>query len=122
MRVREQNDINQWFKFFLTGVIETAKSSISTFDQILKLQKVVENRVQGLGSRSYNANLIIQNLYQNPVVYAQKAKEDTNLSAPTVYKLLEDLEKLEILQEVTGSKRGKVYFFQNYIDLFRENN
>jgi len=120
MRVRERNDINQWFKFFLTGVIETAKSSISTFDQILKLQKLVETKVQGLGSRSYNANLIIQNLYQNPVAYAQKVKEDTKLSSPTIYKLLEDLEKMKILKEVTGSKRGKIYFFQEYINLFRE--
>src|ERR1700723_1451423 len=34
-RVREQNDLQQWFKFFLVGVIETAKSGISTFDNIL---------------------------------------------------------------------------------------
>ena len=39
MRVREKNDILQWFKFFLVGVIETAKQSIKTFDSILKLQK-----------------------------------------------------------------------------------
>lgn len=120
MRVREKNDITQWFKFFLVGVIETAKSSISTFDQILKLQKDVEDRIQVLGSRSYNASLIIQNLYQNPIVYAQKAKNSTQLSAPTVYKLLEDLEGLGILKEITGSKRGKVYVFEEYINLFRE--
>jgi Fic family protein len=35
MKVREKQDINQWFKFFLVGVIETAKNSISTFDKIL---------------------------------------------------------------------------------------
>src|SRR6056297_556962 len=35
--VREKNDIEQWFRFFIVGVIETAKSSISTFDSILKL-------------------------------------------------------------------------------------
>ncbi|MEM8938537.1 MAG: Fic family protein [Bacteroidota bacterium] len=122
MSVREKNDISQWFKFFLAGVIETAKSSIRTFDHLLRLQKDIESRIQGLGSRSHNANLIIQNLYENPVIHAQKAKELTHLSLPTIYKLIEDLEKMDILNEVTGSKRGKVYFFQEYINLFTEEN
>jgi len=52
MRVREQNDLQQWFKFFLVGVIETAKSGIVTFDNILKLQKKVEEQIGTLGSRA----------------------------------------------------------------------
>ena len=45
MRVREKDDIIQWFKFFLVGVIETAKNSIETFDGILKLQKSIELKI-----------------------------------------------------------------------------
>jgi len=55
MRVREKNDLLQWFKFFLVGIIETAKSSIETFDAILQLQKEVEEKIQTLGSRATNA-------------------------------------------------------------------
>jgi len=119
-RVREQNDITQWFKFFLVGVIETAKNSISTFDNILKLKKDVENRIQQLGSRSANALNIVNYLYQHPFIDATKAKTITNLSAPTVYKLLEDLENIHILHEITGSKRGKQYLFRDYIRLFND--
>ncbi|MFY0650994.1 MAG: Fic family protein [Cyclobacteriaceae bacterium] len=122
MRVREKNDIIQWFKFFLVGVVETAKSSISTFDKILKLQQDIETRIQSLGSRSTNANSIVKELYQHPIIYAQKAKEYTGLSLPSIYKLLEDLESLKILDEVTGGKRGKIYFFREYISLFSEEN
>ena len=118
MRVREKNDITQWFKFFLVGVIETAKNSISAFDKVLKLQQDVENRLQNLGSRSANANTIVRHLYQHPIVDAKKAKKLTNLSAPSVYKLLEALEKHKIIHEVTGNKRGKIYFFREYINIF----
>ncbi|RAI91987.1 Fic family protein [Algoriphagus yeomjeoni] len=118
MRVRDKNDITQWFKFFLVGVIETAKNSISTFDQILKLQQDIETRVQSLGSRSANANAIVKELYQHPIIHAQKAKEYTGLSLPSVYKLLEDLESLKIIHEVTGGKRSKIYLFREYIDIF----
>lgn len=119
MRVREKNDIIQWFKFFLVGVIETAKNSIETFDGILKLQKEVENKIQKLGSRSNNAQLIINHLFRKPVINAQLAKHLTGLSLPSVYKLLKELEELKILEEITGGKRGKLYVFDEYIKLFK---
>lgn len=117
-RVREKDDLTQWFKFFLVGVIETAKNSISTFDGILKLQKEVDAKIQQLGSRSKNAQLLMNHLFQRPIIDAQKAKELTGLSSPSVYKLIDDLEKLEILKEITGAKRGKIYLFKEYTTLF----
>ena len=118
-RVREKDDLTQWIKFFLVGVIETAKSSISTFDSILKLQKEVDVKIQTLGSRSHNAQLILNHLFQRPIIDAQKVKELTNLSSPSVYKLIDELEKLEILTEITGAKRGKLYSFREYTKLFK---
>jgi len=118
MKVREKQEINQWFKFFLVGVIETAKNSISTFDKILKLQKDIETRIQGLGSRSVSTNTVVKQLYQHPVIQARKVQEITGLSMPTAYKIIEVLEELKVLKEVTGAKRGKLYFFKEYIDLF----
>lgn len=118
-RVREKDDLTQWFKFFLVGVIETAKSSISTFDSILKLQKEVEVKIQTLGSRSHNVQLILNHLFQRPIIDAQKVKELTNLSFPSVYKLIDELEKLEIVTEITGAKRGKIYLFREYTKLFK---
>jgi len=117
-RVREKDDITQWFKFFLVGVIETAKNSISTFDSILKLQKEVEAKIQTLGSRSKNAQLIVNYLFQRPILDANKVKKLTNLSSPSVYKLIDDLESLGIIKETTGAKRGKIYMFREYTKLF----
>jgi len=119
MKVREQDDIIQWYKFFLVGVIETAKSSINTFDNILKLQKEIEAKVHSLGSRAHNAQNILNYLYHRPMIDAQKIIELTSLSAPTVYKLINELESLEILTEITGAKRGKSYLFRDYINLFK---
>lgn len=119
MRVREKDDIIQWFKFFLVGVIETAKNSISTFDGILKLQKEVETKVQTLGSRANNALVLINHLFQRPIIEAQQAQNLTGLSMPSVYKLLNDLEELEIIKEITGGKRGKLFSFEDYLNLFK---
>ncbi len=119
MRVREKNDIEQWFKFFLVGVIETAKSSITTFDRILKLKEETEIKLKQLGSRSNNAQTIVNQLFQKPLLDVQRAKNLTGLSLPSVYKLIDEMERLNIIQEITGGKRGKLYLFRDYTNLFQ---
>lgn len=117
-RVREKNDINQWFKFFLVGVIETAQKGIDTFDKILQLKKEVESKIMSLGGRYVSAVKLLDYLYKKPLISAQKVIELTDISAPTAYKLLSELEELGILKETTGGKRKKIYMFKEYIDLF----
>jgi Fic family protein len=118
MRVREKNDLLQWFKFFLVGVIETARNSIATFDNILKLQKQVDSQIQTLGSRTVKAQKVINYLYQRPMIDAAKVGEVTELSPASAYKLMADLEQFGILKEITGGKRGKMYVFADYLQLF----
>ncbi|MFQ6757408.1 MAG: Fic family protein [Deltaproteobacteria bacterium] len=119
MRVREKNDLLQWFKFFLVGVIETAKSSIATFDNILKLQKQVDGQIQTLGSRTANAQKVLRYLYQHPMIDAAKTGKVAEISPASAYKLVADLEQFGILKEITGGKRGKMYLFDAYLQLFR---
>ena len=119
MRVREKNDLQQWFKFFLVGVIETAKSSTATFDHILKLQKQVDTQLQTLGSRTANAQKVLYYLYQRPMIDAAKVGEVAGVSPASAYKLIADLEQFGILKEITGGKRSKMYVFNAYLKLFK---
>lgn len=119
INVREKYDLAQWYKFFLTGVIETAKNGIYTFDKIMQLQKNVDSEIQTLGSRVPNAKIIIDYLYNKPIITADKVSELTGLSMPSSYKLIVDLVDLKILKETTGGQRGRVYSFDKYMRLFR---
>ena len=118
MRAREKNDLLQWFKFFLVGIIETASNSVTTFDNILKLQKQVESQIQTLGSRSVNAQKVIHYLYQRPIIDAAKVGAVTGTSPASAYKLIADCVQFDILEEITGGKRGKQYMFMAYLRLF----
>lgn len=118
-RVRENNDMDRWIRFFLSGVIETAKSSISTFDSILQLQKKTDSIIRSLGSRAGNAQKVVHYLYKRPVVTAEQASKAADVSMPTAYKLIRSLEELKILQEITGTARGRVYVFGEYVNLYR---
>ena len=117
--VREKNDIEQWYKFFLVGVIETAKNGINTFDNILQLQKQTDFDIQSLGSRASKAKKVIDFLYNRPIITADKLSEIVSISMPSSYKLISDLENLNILKEMTGGQRSRIYVFDNYIKLFR---
>lgn len=42
----------------------------------------------------------------------------TKKSKATNYKLLDDLENMGILKEITGAQRNKLYVFNDYLELF----
>lgn len=118
MRVRTHNDINQWLKFFLTGVIETSKKGVETLDGILQLQKDTESKIKELGTKAKDADKVIKHLYQEPIIDAQKTAKITGKSLKTAYELIVRMEKLQIIKEITGAARGKLYVFEDYLSLF----
>lgn len=118
MRVRTHNDLKQWLKFFLVGVIETAKNGVKTFDDILKLKAQSEGAIQQLGTRANNIQKVFNYLLKRPIIDVNTVIEVTAVSQKTAYNIIEELEKLQILEEVSGAKRGKVYAFKKYLNLF----
>ncbi len=118
-RVRDSHDILQWYKFFLVGIIETAQNGIKTFDKILKLQKDCEAKIHALGSRANNGQKLLYHLYKYPMIDASEVGSLLKLSPASAYKLVADFERMQILKEVTGGKRGKLYIFSKYVNLFK---
>lgn len=118
MRVRTHNDLKQWLKFFLVGIIETAKNGVKTFDDILKLKAQSESNIQQLGTRANNIQKVFNYLLKRPIIDVNTVIEVTAVSQKTAYNIIEELEKLQILEEVSGAKRGKVYAFKKYLNLF----
>lgn len=118
MRVRTHNDLEQWLKFFLTGVIEISKKGVEIFDGILQLQKNIDIQIRSLGSRAKDAQVLIEYLYQQPIVDASRIEAITKKGKTANYRLLSDLEELGILKEISGRERNKLYAFNQYLNLF----
>jgi Fic family protein len=57
---------------------------------------------------------------QNPFLTANQLVERTGLSAPTVNAVLADLERLGVVDEVTGKKRGRVFGYRRYLAILGE--
>ena len=118
MRARLNNDLVQWLKFFLAGIIETAQQGVSTLDAILKLKQEVEIEIKTLKGRADDALIILNFLYTHPIIDVNKVEELIGKSNVTSYKLIADLEKMGILEEITNSQRNRIFAFRKYIYLF----
>ncbi len=120
--VRVKNDLLQWLKFFLVGIIETGEKGITTFQGILKLKEEIDDKkLPKLGKKLPTAKKLMKYLYKKPVVNVQEIHDELNVSLPTANSLIADFEKLKILNEKTGWKRNREFEFTEYLNLFKDN-
>ena len=118
MRVRMSNDIIHWVRFFLSGVAETATKGVGVFRQILALRTEVEQATLDLGKRAALANQALQVLYRKSIVSAADLEQALDITTPTANKLIQALMEKDILIELTGQQRGRLYAFDRYLKLF----
>lgn len=120
MLVRTKNDLIQWIKFFLTGIIDTAKKSIKTFQLILKLRDDIElNRLISLGRRQQDGKKLITELYKQPIMDGMQIAQVLSIHSSTANRLIGEFINKGILTELTGYKRNRIFAFKEYIDLFK---
>ncbi|ESS67484.1 adenosine monophosphate-protein transferase SoFic [Methyloglobulus morosus KoM1] len=120
MAVREGNHIRDWLVFFLHGVKETAESAISVFRAIIQLKERIEREVLPRFShrRQDNAQRLMRHLYQKPVVDIKEICLLLNTVPNTAGALVSDLIKYDVIKEVTGQQRNRIFVFGEYLYLF----
>lgn len=117
--VRIKNNLTQWIKFFLVGIIETSESGIDTFKAILKLKEQIEDKkIITLGKKLPTAKLLLKYLFRKPVLNVNDVQDELKVSSPTANSILTDFERLEIISEKTGWKRNREFEFTDYLKLF----
>lgn len=119
-RVRTANNLEQWIKFFLTGVAETAKNGKQTFEKIIMLRHRCEQKIMGLGKRAKVGQDLLKHLYAEPIMNTSHIEKKLKISHPSANSLAQQFEKLGILKEITGFKRNRLFSFSEYIDLFNK--
>ncbi|MCK9551080.1 Fic family protein [Aquamicrobium sp.] len=118
--VRENGNWEAWLDFFLAGVAETANQAFEAATRIVDLFKEDRERITNESDRA-GSTLRIHDLFQqNPFLTSNQLVQKTGLSAPTVNAALADLEKMGVVEEITGRKRGRVFSYQRYLAILSE--
>ena len=60
----------------------------------------------------------IQLLYKNPVIDASGAEQILNVFKPTAHQFIREFMQYDLLREITGMKRNRLFVFSPYIDIF----
>ena len=117
--VREKNDLTQWLKFFLSAITDTADKSTATLNDILKLKAAIEETLYpALGKRLKSGQTFFSALFSKPVVNTRNVQEIADLSPKAANDLIDKFIELDILKEMTGFQRNRVFIFKSYLDLF----
>ena len=116
--VRRSHDIEHWIKFFLSGVSETAANSKQTFERIIALRGDCEQRILQLGKRAAKAQQLLKTLYSQPVMNANEIAMQLGITHQSASSLVRSFEKLNILREITGRKKDRLFVFSEYLQLF----
>ena len=120
-QVRLTGDWEAWLLFFVDAVAETANQAVNTAKQLNELRQKDKTSLIVLGRQAGSANQVIDALFEHPIVSINKLIELTGLTAATLGKVLDVLEKqLGIVKEMTGQKRNRVYAYTAYIQILNQ--
>lgn len=118
--VRDKNDMTQWLKYFLAGIAETAENATLTLSAILELKARLENTLtQTYGKRAANAAVLLQHLFKKPVIHVKQVQTLLAVSYKAANDLVSDFVRTDILKEMTGQSRNRVFVFDEYLKMFR---
>lgn len=117
--VRSTHDIEQWIKFFLSGVIETAKSGAMTFEKIISLRQNYESKILTLGRRAKIAQELLKLLFSNPIVNTNQIAKNLEITFPSANALVKDFMELGLFREITGFARYRWFSLSEYFNIFK---
>jgi Fic family protein len=117
--VRTKHDMTQWLKFFLVGVEETARQAADTLSRVISLKEKLEKDInKNFGRRSHSAMRLLEQLFINPMTDVNKARVTCDLSRKAANELVTYFVTHNMLREITGQSRNRVFAFDPYLKLF----
>ena len=118
--VRTAGDWEAWIDFFLEGVERTASNAVETARRFVSLFQQHEQKVQLLGRQTSTALRVFRTFCDRPLITLNQVCRRAGLSFPAAAKGVQALEKIGIVQEITGRRRNRVFAYQQYLSILSE--
>ena len=115
---REKNDLNQWIKFFLVGIIEIAEEGTITLQKIMQIKKKSEDKILTFGRRASKGHDLLEALFSTPIVSIKTVQTLLQLTPKSAGEMVKLFVDNNILQEVSEQQRNRSFVFREYLDLF----
>lgn len=119
-QVRRKGDWEAWIDFFLEGVRTTAKGAVTTAQRLVELFNTDEVKIQKSGRAAGSALRVHTALRERPILSLPDTCLRTGLSFPAATNGMALLTKLQIVRELTGRQRNRLFVYDRYLQILRE--
>jgi Fic family protein len=118
--VRRKGNYEQWVKFFLQAVLESAKDATDKIQQLSELHRKNVEVISGMGRTSKTAGRLFEYLEQYPIIEIGRTAAALDMAFSTVSAAVNRLCEAGILVQSAGEKRNRAFSYEFYLDLLRE--
>lgn len=118
--VRNKGNYEEWIKFFLQALLESAEDGIATIDGLVALHSKNLALVNKMVRIAKNALGLLDYLEANPIIEISTMARALGLSFNTTSDAIKRLEEVGILVKSAGNERNRLYSYKEYLDLLRE--
>ena len=119
MHVRANGDYEQWVKFFLVAVSESADDAIETIDKLVDLREKNLRDIRDMGRSAKTLNKLLTYLEKNPIIEIKKTAAALGISFNTVSGAVNRLCAIGILTQTSGIQRNRSFAYTAYLDILR---
>jgi Fic family protein len=117
LNVTRRGEWKPWIEFFASSVAQEAEDACH---RLTELDALRDGYRAQFGTARTSALLmrLIDELFADPAITAQQAASALQINAATAQRLVDKLAHGNVLREVTGKRRNRVYVAQSIVDLF----
>ena len=118
--VRNKDNYEQWIKFFLNAIKDSADESVETIKKLSELHDANIKKIDAMGRAAKNARAVFDYLEQNPIIDIGKTAEELNLAFSTVSLAVNRLVDAGILIQTNNANRNRVFAYEDYLAILRK--
>jgi len=118
--VRNKGSYEQWVKFFLQAISESAEDAVDKIQKLSALHTQNAEVIASMGRAAKTALLVLSYLEANPIIEIQKTATALGLAFSTASAAVNRLVEAGILLQSAGEQRNRVFSYEAYLALLRE--
>lgn len=120
MDVRLKGTFEQWIKFFLKALAESAQDAVDTIDSLAALHEKNAARVQKVKSSRKTAVKVFDYIEMHPIIDITKTSVELDISFNTAAKAINILIELGILRQTQNASRNRCFAYEEYLAVLRK--
>lgn len=118
--VRNKDNYEQWIKFFLNAVKESAYEAVDTIKKLSVLHETSIEKINAMGRASKNTAMVFEYLERNPIIDLGKTAKELGLAFSTVSLAVNRLVSAGILVQTNNANRNRVFAYEDYLNILRK--